>query len=250
VENKISVELLNVKYGNCHVLKNISIKFRQNSITALIGASGCGKSTLLKSLNRLTDLEKNCSVSGKILLDGKDIHRNIEVDILRKRVGMVFQKPNPFDMSIYDNIAFGPKTHGVRSKAILDETVEKALKRAALWNEVKDSLKKNAIKLSGGQQQRLCIARALAINPEVLLMDEATSALDPSTVSQIEDIVLELKQRCTVIMVTHSLGQAIRISDKTAFLAGGRLIEQAETASFFTNPQNPQTKIFIKSGSI
>lgn len=244
---KISLHNLNVNYGGINILKNINACFKRNTITALIGSSGCGKSTLLRTMNRLTDLDSNCTVSGKILLDKKDIFRDIGVNELRKRVGMVFQKPNPFNMSIYDNISFGPKIHGIRSKSNLDEIVENTLKSAALWDEVKDYLKKNALKLSGGQQQRLCIARALAVKPEVLLMDEATSALDPTSAAKIEEVMLELKQRCTIIAVTHSMAQAIRISDKTIFLADGRIIEEADTAIIFTSPQKAKTKQFIKS---
>ncbi|MBQ4539455.1 MAG: phosphate ABC transporter ATP-binding protein [Oscillospiraceae bacterium] len=247
VNEKICIQNLSVRYGDVNILKDISTFFKENSITALIGSSGCGKSTLLRTINRLTDLDGNCAVEGKILLDKKDIFRDIGANELRKRVGMVFQKPNPFDMSIYDNIAFGPRIHGIKSKIDLDEIAENTLRSAALWDEVKDYLKKNALKLSGGQQQRLCIARALAVKPEVLLMDEATSALDPTSAAKIEEVMLELKQRCTIIAVTHSMAQAIRISDKTVFLANGMIIEEADTAKLFTSPQEAKTKQFIKS---
>ena len=247
MNEKICTNNLSVSFGKVSVLNNISTCFESNSITAIIGDSGCGKSTLLRTLNRLTDLDSSCTVRGKIFLDKKDIYREIEVDQLRKRVGMVFQKPNPFDMSIYDNVAFGPRSHGVKAKSELEEIVEKTLKSAALWKDVKDNLKKSAMQLSGGQQQRLCIARALAVEPEVLLMDEATSALDPISAAKIEEVMLKLKQRCTVIAVTHSMAQAIRISDKTIFLSDGKLIEESATAKFFTSPQTVKAKRFIKS---
>ena len=247
MNDKICIKNLNVSFGKVSVLNNISTCFESNSITAIIGDSGCGKSTLLRTLNRLTDLDSSCTVRGKIFLDKKDIYHEIEVDQLRKRVGMVFQKPNPFDMSIYDNVAFGPRNHGVKAKSELEEIVEKTLKSAALWKDVKDNLKKSAMQLSGGQQQRLCIARALAVEPEVLLMDEATSALDPISAAKIEEVMLKLKQRCTVIAVTHSMAQAIRISDKTIFLSDGKLIEESATAKFFTSPQTVKAKQFIKS---
>ena len=209
-------------YGDFKALKDINLKIREKEITAFIGPSGCGKSTLLKSLNRMNDLVEGCKITGKITLDKEDIYGNMDINLLRKRVGMVFQKPNPFPMSIYDNIAFGPRTHGIKSKAKLDEIVEKSLYQAAIWDEVKDRLKKSALGLSGGQQQRLCIARALAVDPEVLLMDEPTSALDPISTSKIEDLAVELKKDYTIVMVTHNMQQAARISDRTAFFLTGR----------------------------
>ena len=214
---KISVENMDLYYGTFHALKNINMNIPEKQITAFIGPSGCGKSTLLKSLNRMNDLIESCVITGKVSLDGEDIYGNMDVNMLRKRVGMVFQKPNPFPMSIYDNIAYGPRTHGIRSKAKLDEIVEKSLRDAAIWDEVKDRLKKSALGMSGGQQQRLCIARALAVQPEVLLMDEPTSALDPISTSKIEELAMELKKDYTIVMVTHNMQQATRVSDKTAF---------------------------------
>ena len=214
---KISIDNMNLHYGNFHALKGINMEIPEKEITAFIGPSGCGKSTLLKSLNRMNDLVEGCTITGKVELDGEDIYGDMDVNLLRKRVGMVFQKPNPFPMSIYDNIAYGPRTHGIRSKAKLDEIVEKSLRDAAIWDEVKDRLKKSALGMSGGQQQRLCIARALAVQPEVLLMDEPTSALDPISTSKIEDLAVELKKDYTIVMVTHNMQQATRISDKTAF---------------------------------
>ena len=218
---------------------------RENSITAFIGPSGCGKSTLLKSLNRMNDLVEGCRITGEVLLDGEDIYGNMDVNMLRRRVGMVFQKPNPFPMSIYDNIAFGPRTHGIRSKAKLDEIVEESLRDAAIWDETKDVLKKSALAMSGGQQQRLCIARALAVKPEVLLMDEPTSALDPISTSKIEDLALELKKKYTIIMVTHNMQQAVRISDYTAFFLLGEVIEYSETEKMFSTPQDKRTEDYI-----
>ena len=218
---------------------------QENSITAFIGPSGCGKSTLLKSLNRMNDLVEGCRITGEVLLDGEDIYGNMDVNLLRKRVGMVFQKPNPFPMSIYDNIAFGPRTHGIRSKARLDEIVEESLRDAAIWDETKDVLKKSALAMSGGQQQRLCIARALAVKPEVLLMDEPTSALDPISTSKIEDLALELKKKYTIIMVTHNMQQAVRISDYTAFFLLGEVIEYSETEKMFSTPQDKRTEDYI-----
>lgn len=218
---------------------------KEKEITAFIGPSGCGKSTLLKSLNRMNDLVEGCKITGDILLDGEDIFGDMDVNILRKRVGMVFQKPNPFPMSIYDNIAYGPRTHGIRSKAQLDEIVETSLKNAAIWDELKDRLKKSALGLSGGQQQRLCIARALAVKPEVLLMDEPTSALDPISTSKIEDLAMELKNEYTIIMVTHNMQQAARISDKTAFFLLGEVIEYDETEKLFSTPQDKRTEDYI-----
>ena len=215
--DKMVLSNVDLYYGDFHALKNISLDIPENQITAFIGPSGCGKSTLLKSLNRMNDLVEGCKITGSFLLDGEDIYGNMDVNELRKRVGMVFQKPNPFPMSIYDNVAYGPRTHGVRSRVALDEIVERSLKDAAIWDEVKDRLKSSALGLSGGQQQRLCIARALAVEPEVLLMDEATSALDPISTSKIEDLAVELKDKYTIVMVTHNMQQATRVSDKTAF---------------------------------
>lgn len=215
--NKFELENFELYYGDFKAIKGINLIIPEKKITAFIGPSGCGKSTVLKTLNRMNDLVDGCRINGRILFDGKDIYKDTDVNLLRKRVGMVFQKPNPFPMSIYDNIAFGPRTHGVRKKRELDDIVEKSLNSAALWNEVKDKLKKSALALSGGQQQRLCIARALAVKPEVILMDEPTSALDPISTSKIEDLIIELKKEYTIIIVTHSMQQAARISDKTAF---------------------------------
>ena len=214
---KFDIQNMELHYGDFHAIKNVNLNIPPNEITAFIGPSGCGKSTVLKSLNRMNDLVPDCKIEGLITLDGEDIYKNMDVNILRKRVGMVFQKPNLFPMSIYDNIAYGPRTHGIHSKAKLDEIVEKTLKQAAIWDETKDKLKKSALAMSGGQQQRLCIARALAVNPEVIFMDEPTSALDPISTSKIEDLAIELKKDYTVIMVTHNMQQAARISDKTAF---------------------------------
>lgn len=226
-------------------LKILNLGMQENSITAFIGPSGCGKSTLLKSLNRMNDLVEGCRITGEVLLDGEDIYGNMDVNMLRRRVGMVFQKPNPFPMSIYDNIAFGPRTHGIRSKAKLDEIVEESLRDAAIWDETKDVLKKSALAMSGGQQQRLCIARALAVKPEVLLMDEPTSALDPISTSKIEDLALELKKKYTIIMVTHNMQQAVRISDYTAFFLLGEVIEYSETEKMFSTPQDKRTEDYI-----
>lgn len=242
---KFEISNMELYYGSFKALKNINLKLSEKEITAFIGPSGCGKSTLLKSLNRMNDLVEGCKITGKILLDGKDIYGNIDINRLRKRVGMVFQKPNPFPMSIYDNIAYGPRTHGMRKKGQLDEIVEKALRDAAIWDEVKDRLKKNALGMSGGQQQRLCIARALAVEPEVLLMDEPTSALDPISTSKIEDLALELKNKYTIIMVTHNMQQAARISDKTAFFLLGEVVEFNQTAKIFNMPQDKRTEEYI-----
>lgn len=244
-KDKIVVESVDLYYSKFHALKNINLKMKEKEITAFIGPSGCGKSTLLKSLNRMNDLVEGCKITGDILLDGEDIFGDMDVNILRKRVGMVFQKPNPFPMSIYDNIAYGPRTHGIRSKAQLDEIVETSLKNAAIWDELKDRLKKSALGLSGGQQQRLCIARALAVKPEVLLMDEPTSALDPISTSKIEDLAMELKNEYTIIMVTHNMQQAARISDKTAFFLLGEVIEYDETEKLFSTPQDKRTEDYI-----
>lgn len=243
--SKIEITELNLHYGSFHALKNISLSIHANEITAFIGPSGCGKSTLLKSLNRMNDLVEGCKIDGKILLDGVDIYRDIDAALLRKRVGMVFQKPNPFPMSIYDNIAFGPRTHGIRSKAKLDDIIERSLRNAAIWDELKDRLKKDALGLSGGQQQRLCIARALAVEPEVLLMDEPTSALDPISTSKIEDLALQLKEKYTIVMVTHNMQQAARISDRTAFFLLGEVVEYDETAKIFSVPQDQRTEDYI-----
>jgi len=242
---KIIITNLNLYYGDFQALKNINMSIPHNEITAFIGPSGCGKSTLLKTLNRMNDLVADCRIEGQVLLDGEDIYGDMDVSLLRKRVGMVFQKPNPFPMSIYDNIAFGPRTHGIRSRIQLDEIVEQSLRRAAIWDEVKDRLKKSALGLSGGQQQRLCIARALAVQPEVLLMDEPTSALDPISTAKIEELVLELKNNYTIIIVTHNMQQATRISDKTAFFLLGELIEFKDTATLFSIPQDKRTENYI-----
>jgi len=243
--NKISVQNLNLWYNDFKALKNISIDLEQNKITAFIGPSGCGKSTLLKSLNRMNDLVEGCKITGDVLLEGESIYKNMDINALRKKVGMVFQKPNPFPMSIYDNIAFGPRTHGIRKKAELDEIVEKSLRSAAIWEETKDCLKKSALSMSGGQQQRLCIARALAVSPEVLLMDEPTSALDPISTSKIEDLISELKEKYTIIIVTHNMQQAVRISDKTAFFLLGEVIEYSDTEKMFSDPRDKRTEDYI-----
>ena len=242
---KFTVKNLDLWYNDFKALKNINLGMQENSITAFIGPSGCGKSTLLKSLNRMNDLVEGCRITGEVLLDGEDIYGNMDVNLLRRRVGMVFQKPNPFPMSIYDNIAFSPRTHGIRSKAKLDEIVEESLRDAAIWDETKDVLKKSALAMSGGQQQRLCIARALAVKPEVLLMDEPTSALDPISTSKIEDLALELKKKYTIIMVTHNMQQAVRISDYTAFFLLGEVIEYSETEKMFSTPQDKRTEDYI-----
>lgn len=242
---KIKIKDLDLYYGDFHALKNINLDIEANKITAFIGPSGCGKSTLLKSLNRMNDLVEGCRIEGEVTLDGEDIFHNMDVNLLRKRVGMVFQKPNPFPMSIYDNIAYGPRTHGIRSKAKLDDIVEKSLRDAAIWEEVKDRLKKSALGMSGGQQQRLCIARALAVQPEVLLMDEPTSALDPISTSKIEELAMELKKDYTIVMVTHNMQQATRISDKTAFFLLGEVIEFADTDKLFSMPADKRTEDYI-----
>ncbi len=242
---KIAVKNLDLWYNDFKALKNINLSLPANKISAFIGPSGCGKSTLLKSLNRMNDLVEGCKITGEVTLDGESVYGGMDVNTLRKRVGMVFQKPNPFPMSIYDNIAFGPRTHGVRSKQKLDEIVEESLKKAAIWEETKDILKKSALAMSGGQQQRLCIARALAVKPEVLLMDEPTSALDPISTSKIEDLASELKKDYTIIMVTHNMQQAVRISDYTAFFLLGEVIEFSETEKMFSNPQDKRTEDYI-----
>lgn len=243
--DKVTVEGLDLFYGNFQALKNINVAFKEHEITALIGPSGCGKSTLLKTLNRMNDLVEGCRIKGNVRLDGENIYGDMDINLLRKRVGMVFQKPNPFPMSIYDNIAFGPRTHGIRSKAALDEIVERSLKGAAIWDEVKDRLKKSALGMSGGQQQRLCIARALAVEPEVLLMDEPTSALDPISTAKVEELAEELKKDYTIIIVTHNMQQALRISDKTAFFLLGEMVELGETEKLFSVPQDKRTEDYI-----
>lgn len=244
-KTKLLIEDLNLYYGDFHALHGINMDIKEKEITAFIGPSGCGKSTLLKSLNRMNDLVEGCRIEGRVLLDGNDIFANDDVNTLRKRVGMVFQKPNPFPMSVYDNIAFGPRTHGIHSKSQLDEIVERSLRQAAIWDECKDRLNKSALGFSGGQQQRLCIARALAVQPEVLLMDEPTSALDPISTMKIEDLALELKENYTIVIVTHNMQQAARISDKTAFFLLGDLIEYNKTTEIFANPQNKKTEDYI-----
>ena len=243
--DKITVQNLDLFYGNFQALKSISLNIPGNQITALIGPSGCGKSTLLKTLNRMNDLVEDCRINGSVLLDGQDICGGMDVSLLRKRVGMVFQKPNPFPMSIYDNIAFGPRTHGVRSRARLDEIVERSLRDAAIWDELKDRLKKSALGLSGGQQQRLCIARALAVEPEVLLMDEPTSALDPISTARIEELATELKKQYTIVIVTHNMQQAVRISDRTAFFLLGEMVEYGATEQVFSLPRDKRTEDYI-----
>ena len=244
-QSMVKVENLEVFYGGIQAIHGISLEVFQGEMVAIIGANGAGKSTLLKTLNRMNDLVEGCRITGKVLLDEADIYGNMDVNLLRKRVGMVFQKPNPFPMSVYDNIAYGPRTHGVRSKLKLDDIVEQALRNAAIWDEVKDRLKKSALGLSGGQQQRLCIARALAVQPEVLLMDEPTSALDPISTSKIEDLAVELKKDYTIIIVTHNMQQAARISDKTAFFLLGEVIEYGETGQVFSLPRDKRTEDYI-----
>lgn len=245
MDNKFTIQNMNLYYGNFHALKNVNLSLVSNEVTAFIGPSGCGKSTLLRSLNRMNDLVEGCKITGDIRLDGEDIYGSMDINMLRKRVGMVFQKANPFPMSIYDNIAYGPRTHGIRSKSKLNEIVEKSLRDAAIWDEVKDRLNKSALGMSGGQQQRLCIARALAVQPEVLLMDEPTSALDPISTSKIEDLVIELKKEYTVIIVTHNMQQATRVSDKTAFFLLGEVVECNETEKLFSNPTDKRTEDYI-----
>lgn len=263
--NKIEIKNLDLFYGDFHALKNINLGIKQNEITAFIGPSGCGKSTLLKSINRMNDMVEGCRIEGKIFLQNKELiamkngeieslnelnsynilDRKTDVNLLRKNVGLVFQKPNPFPMSIYDNIAYGPRTHGIRKKSELDEIVETSLRNAAIWDELKDNLKKSSLALSGGQQQRLCIARALAVQPEVLLMDEPTSALDPISTSKIEDCVLELKEKYTIVIVTHNMQQAVRISDKTVFFLMGEIIEEGATEELFNKPKMKKTEDYI-----
>jgi len=243
--SKITISKLDLFYGTFQALKKVEMNIASHEITAFIGPSGCGKSTLLKTLNRMNDLVENCRITGDIHLDDVNIYGNMDINLLRKRVGMVFQKPNPFPMSIYDNIAFGPRTHGIRARLKLDEIVEKSLQDAAIWDEVKDRLKKSALSLSGGQQQRLCIARALAVEPEVLLMDEPTSALDPISTSKIEDLAVKLKNDYTIVIVTHNMQQAARISDKTAFFLLGDMVEYSQTDKIFSMPVDKRTEDYI-----
>ena len=240
-----TIEKLNLYYGDFHALKDVSMHVEKNEITAFIGPSGCGKSTLLKSLNRMNDLVEGCRIEGSVRLCGEDIYGDMDVNLLRRRVGMVFQKPNPFPMSVYDNIAYGPRTHGVTQRARLDEIVERSLRSAAIWDELKDRLKKSALGLSGGQQQRLCIARALAVEPEVLLMDEPTSALDPISKTKIEELAQNLKERYTIVIVTHNMQQATRISDKTAFFLLGEVVEFGATEQVFSMPRDKRTEDYI-----
>ena len=242
---KFAIHNMDLYYNTFHALKNINLELPEHEVSAFIGPSGCGKSTLLKSLNRMNDLVEGCKITGDIRLDGEDIYGDMDVNLLRKRVGMVFQKANPFPMSIYDNIAYGPRTHGIHSKAKLDEIVENSLRSAAIWDEVKDRLNKSALGMSGGQQQRLCIAPALAVQPEVLLMDEPTSALDPISTSKVEDLVLSLKKDYTIIIVTHNMQQATRVSDRTAFFLLGEVVEYAETEQLFSKPQDQRTEDYI-----
>lgn len=242
---KIDIKNLSVYYDAFHAIKNVSLSIPENEITAFIGPSGCGKSTLLKTLNRMNDLVPGCRITGEVLLDGDDIFGVMDATLLRKRVGMVFQKPNPFPMSVYDNVAFGPRTHGIRNKAKLDDIVERSMRAASLWDELKDRLHKDALGLSGGQQQRLCIARALAVEPEVLLMDEPTSALDPISTSKIEELAVTLKEKYTIVIVTHNMQQALRISDKTAFFLLGEVIEFGHTEKLFTIPKDKRTEDYI-----
>lgn len=244
--SKLSIKNMDLFYGDFQALHNVNLEIPKNQITAFIGPSGCGKSTLIKSLNRMNDLIESCKIKGDILLDEENIYKkDFDVNELRKKVGMVFQQPNPFPMSIYDNIAYGPRTHGIKDKKTLDTLVEKSLRGAAIWEEVKNDLKKNALSLSGGQQQRICIARALAVEPEILLMDEPTSALDPISTAKIEELVTVLKENYTIVMVTHNMQQASRVSDKTAFFLNGKIVETGETRKIFTNPQQKETEDYI-----
>ncbi len=245
MKNKFDIKNLNLYYGDFHALKDVDMAIPENEITAFIGPSGCGKSTFLKCLNRMNDLVEGCRVQGNVTLDGEDVYGGMDINLLRKRVGMVFQNPNPFPMSVYDNIAYGPRTHGIHSKSALDEIVERSLTQAAIWDELKDRLKKSALGLSGGQQQRLCIARALAVEPEVLLMDEPTSALDPISTSKIEDLAMELKSSYSIIMVTHNMQQAARIADNTAFFLLGQVIEYDKTEKMFSMPKDKRTEDYI-----
>ena len=243
--NKFEIDHLDLYYQDFHALKEIALDIPEHEITAFIGPSGCGKSTFLKCLNRMNDLVEGCRITGSVRLDQEDIYGNMDINVLRKRVGMVFQKPNPFPMSVYDNIAYGPRTHGIRSKAKLDEIVETSLRQAAIWDELKDRLKKSALGLSGGQQQRLCIARGLAVEPEILLMDEPTSALDPISTLKIEDLMGELKKNYTVVIVTHNMQQATRIADYTAFFLVGEVVEYAPTTDLFSHPREKKTEDYI-----
>lgn len=245
MQDKMTVKGLDLYYGDFHALNNINLDMKDREVTAFIGPSGCGKSTFLKSLNRMNDMVEGCRITGDVRLDGENIYGDMDVNLLRKRVGMVFQKPNPFPMSVYDNIAFGPRTHGIHKKEQLDEIVERSLKQAAIWDELKNRLKKSALGLSGGQQQRLCIARALAVEPEVILMDEPTSALDPISTSKIEDLVVDLKEKYTIIMVTHNMQQAARISDETVFFLLGEIVEAGKTDEIFSNPRDKRTEDYI-----
>lgn len=245
MSEKYEISNMDLYYGKHHALKDINIKIKENEVTALIGPSGCGKSTFIKSLNRMNDLIPTCKITGKILLDGKDIYDKYDVVKLRKEVGMVFQKPNPFPMSIYDNIAYGPRVHGIRKRSVLDEIVEKSLRGAAIWDEVKDRLKSSALGLSGGQQQRLCIARVLAVDSKVILMDEPTSALDPISTGKIEDLINEIKNEYTIIIVTHNMQQAARISDKTAFFLLGEIVEFDDTLKIFEQPSDKRTEDYV-----
>ena len=243
--NKFEINNLDLHYGDFHALKNINMQIKPNTVTAFIGPSGCGKSTFLRTLNRMNDLVEGCRITGEILMDGRNIYQNTDVNLLRREVGMVFQKPNPFPMSVYNNIAYGPRTHGITKKSQLDEIVEKSLRDAAIWDEVKDRLHKSALGLSGGQQQRLCIARALAVKPQVLLMDEPTSALDPISTAKVEDLVMELKKDYTIVMVTHNMQQAMRASDETAFFLLGEMVEKAPTEQLFSSPQDKRCEDYI-----
>jgi phosphate transport system ATP-binding protein len=244
--SKVNIEHLNLFYGEFQALQDVNLDIKEREITAFIGPSGCGKSTCLKTLNRMNDLVPDCRIEGLVTIDGQDVYaKDCDINLLRKRAGMVFQKPNPFPMSIYDNIAYGPRVHGVRNKAELDGIVEKALTQAALWNEVKDRLKGSALGISGGQQQRLCIARALAVEPDILLMDEPTSALDPISTLKVEDLMYDLKEKYTVIIVTHNMQQAVRISDKTAFFLLGEVIEYSSTIDIFNSPKNKKTEDYV-----
>ena len=244
--NAFTIEDLKLWYGAFQALKGIDMEIVQHEITAFIGPSGCGKSTLLKTLNRMNDLVEGCRMTGRVLLGSEDIYApNMDVNTLRRRVGMVFQQPNPFPMSVYDNIAYGPRTHGIRSRSVLDGMVEQALRDAAIWDEVKDRLKKSALGLSGGQQQRLCIARALAAKPEVLLMDEPTSALDPISTGKVEELALQLKEQYTIVIVTHNMQQALRIADKTAFFLVGEVVEMGQTQQIFSSPQDKRTEDYV-----
>ena len=244
-QDKFTIEHLNLYYGDFHALKDVQMRIPPLSITAMIGPSGCGKSTLLKTLNRMNDLVEGCRITGKVLLEGQDIYGGMDPTVLRRRVGMVFQKPNPFPMSVYDNVAYGPRTHGIKNRARLDEVVEQSLRQAAIWEELKDRLHRDALGLSGGQQQRLCIARALAVQPEVLLMDEPTSALDPISTAKIEELAMQLKERYTIVIVTHNMQQAVRISDQTAFFLLGEVVEMNDTKTLFSLPKDSRTEDYI-----